>query len=128
MQASVICLRAALLIFILGLVVGLGMGMTQNFSLMPAHAHTNLAGFVVLFLFGLAYQAFPAMAAHRLARVQAWSAVLGAVVFAAGLMVKYGLHDERYEPVIVVGSLIFFASVLLFTWIAFAGTRSTAAA
>ncbi|MEX0590299.1 MAG: hypothetical protein WD207_04360 [Xanthobacteraceae bacterium] len=128
MNASVICLRAAILILIAGLAIGLRMGMTDDHSLMPAHAHTNLAGFVILSLYGLTYHAFPAMGAHKLARIQAWGAIVGAVVMSTGLVFLYGTGDQSYEPVVVIGSLIFFAGTLLFAWILFSGTRGSVAA
>lgn len=127
MSASVLCLRAASLILIAGLLIGLFMGMAHDHSLMPAHAHTNLAGFVVISLFGLTYRAFPAVGAHQLATAQAWIAIVGAIVMSGGLVAMYGTGNDAYEPVVVIGSLIFFVGVLLFAWILFSGTRATSA-
>ena len=45
-----ICLSAVVLL--VGMLAGIAMGIQQNFMLAPAHAHLNLIGGVLLFLFG----------------------------------------------------------------------------
>ena len=44
---------------LLGMAFGIFMGIEQDFTLVPAHAHLNLLGFVVMFLSALYYRAFP---------------------------------------------------------------------
>ena len=44
------CLSAVVLL--VGMLAGIAMGIQQNFMLAPAHAHLNLIGGVLLFLFG----------------------------------------------------------------------------
>jgi hypothetical protein len=43
----------SVVVLLLGMLAGIAMGITQNFMLAPAHAHLNLVGGVLLFLFGL---------------------------------------------------------------------------
>ena len=52
-----------------GMGLGIFMGIRQDFMLVPAHAHLNLLGFVVLFLSALYYRVHPQAAASRLAPV-----------------------------------------------------------
>jgi hypothetical protein len=54
----------------IGMLAGIAMGITQNFVLAPAHAHLNLVGGVLLFLFGLYYRLVPAAGTTALAKVQ----------------------------------------------------------
>jgi hypothetical protein len=49
------CLSAVVLP--VGMLAGIAMGIQQNFALGPAHAHLNLIGGVLLFLFGPYYKA-----------------------------------------------------------------------
>jgi hypothetical protein len=44
------CVGAVVLL--IGMLAGIAMGIEQDFALAPAHAHLNLAGGVLLFLFG----------------------------------------------------------------------------
>ena len=47
------CVSAVILLA--GMLAGIVMGIKQDFALAPAHAHLNLVGGVLLFLFGPAY-------------------------------------------------------------------------
>jgi hypothetical protein len=44
MKASVLSFRAAVTFLVAGLIWGLVMAISQDFSTMPAHAHLNLLG------------------------------------------------------------------------------------
>jgi hypothetical protein len=111
-------LRVSVLLIIVGMCMGIGMAMAQDFRLMPVHAHLNLVGFVSLFLAGLYYQAVPQAAASPLATWHAWLAVIGAVVFPIGIAVVL-LGGPQYEVFAIVGSLIVLTAMLLFAFIVF---------
>ena len=86
---------------------------------MPAHAHLNLLGFVALFLTALYYRAFPQAAATRLAKIQAALAVIGAVLFPAGIACVTLDDHRRYFPLVIVGALTVFAGMALFSLVVF---------
>jgi hypothetical protein len=50
-------------ILLVGMLAGIDMGIRQDFVLAPAHAHLNLVGGVLLFLFGLYYRVIPSAGA-----------------------------------------------------------------
>jgi hypothetical protein len=52
-------MRVSVAILLIGLVGGIAMGIAQEFRLAAAHAHLNLIGGVLLFLFGLCYRLCP---------------------------------------------------------------------
>ena len=70
---------------IAGMVLGIAMGMRQDFQLAPVHAHLNLVGFVSHCTFGLVHRAWPALRAGMIASVQFWLFVLGTPLFVAGI-------------------------------------------
>ncbi|HVV62052.1 MAG TPA: hypothetical protein VHD14_09895 [Pseudolabrys sp.] len=111
-------LRVSVVMILVGLALGIGMGITQDFRLMPAHAHLNLLGFVALFLAGLYYNAMPQAAATVLAQIQAWVSVIGAILFPVGIGLVL-LVGPQFEAAAIVGSLIVFAGMILFAWIVF---------
>jgi cbb3-type cytochrome oxidase subunit 1 len=111
-------LRVSVIMILVGLGLGIGMGITQDFRLMPAHAHLNLLGFVALFLAGLYYNAVPEAAATRLATIQAWVAVIGAVLFPVGVALVL-LVGPQFEPIAIIGSLIVLVGMILFAWVVF---------
>ena len=122
-------LRVSVVMILVGLGLGIGMGITQDFRLMPAHAHLNLLGFVALFLAGLYYNAVPEAAATRLAMIQAWVAVIGAVLFPIGVAFVL-LVGPQFEPIAIIGSLVVLVGMILFAWVVFrhgfGGSRRTA--
>lgn len=111
--------RLSVTIGLAGMALGIFMGIRQDFVLAPAHAHLNLVGFVTLFLSALYYRVFPQAAASRLAPWQAAISAVGAILFPVGIAcVLTGGHD-RFELIVVVGSLTVFLGMVLFTIIVY---------
>ena len=111
--------RISVSLGLIGIVLGIVMGIRQDFVLMPAHAHLNLLGFVTKFLSALYYRVAPEAAASGLARYQAIVSLAGAVVFPIGIAcVLLGGHD-RFEPVVVAGALTVLLGMALFAVIVF---------
>jgi hypothetical protein len=52
---------------LVGMILGIIMGATNNFQFMPLHAHINLIGFACHAIFGMAYRHWPTMKASNLA-------------------------------------------------------------
>jgi hypothetical protein len=117
--------RISVVLGLVGVGLGIFMGIRQDFSLMPAHAHLNLVGFVALFLTALYYRAVPQAAVTRLAKIQALLAIAGAILFPIGIAcVTLGDH-QRYLPVIMAGALAVFTGMALFTLVVFRASAVT---
>lgn len=108
----------SVVILLAGMLAGLVMGAQQNFVLAPAHAHLNLVGGVLLFLFGLYYRVIPAAGRMALARVQGWLHIAGAVLFPAGIAVVL-LKGPAYAAAPIAGSLIVLVAMALFVVVVF---------
>jgi hypothetical protein len=94
----------------LGMVMGIEMGISEDFTLSPAHAHLNLVGWVSLVLFGLAYRAKLA-SSGALAAIHYWVAAAGAIVLPIGIYVTI----VGNQPVIaIIGAILSLASMLIF--------------
>jgi hypothetical protein len=115
------CLSAIILLF--GMLAGIAMGIQQDFVLAPAHAHLNLVGGVLLFLFGLYYRLVPAAGATTLAKVQGWLHMVGSILFPAGVAVVL-LKGPSFETAPIAGSLIMVAAMALFVVIVFRFSRA----
>jgi peptidoglycan/LPS O-acetylase OafA/YrhL len=117
---SKIFLRVSVVMGQIGIILGLVMGIRQDFTLAPAHAHLNLVGFVVMFLAGLYYQAVPQASASVLAKYHAVIAIVGAIVFPVGIaMVSLGGSAVLVKS----GSVIVLIGASLFAIIVFRSTR-----
>ena len=113
----------SVVVLLVGMLTGIAMGMLQNFTLAPAHAHLNLVGGVLLFLFGLYYRLVPAAGTTTLAKVQGWLHMVGAILFPAGVAAVL-LKGPSVEAAPIAGSLIVVAAMSLFAVIVFRTARA----
>lgn len=111
------------LVLLVGMLAGIVMGIEQNFVLAPAHAHLNLIGGVLLFLFGLYYRLVPAAGKTTLAQVQGWLHIAGAILFPTGVAMVL-LKGPSFEAAPIAGSLIVVAAMALFVVIVFRSSRA----
>ncbi len=116
-------MRTSVVVLLVGMVAGIAMGITQDFTLAPAHAHFNLVGGVLLFLFGLYYRLVPAAGTSALAKWQGWLHIVGAILFPAGVALVL-LKGESLVAAPIIGSLIVTAAVALFAVIVFRTSRA----
>src|SRR3978361_591598 len=100
----------SVVILLVGMLAGITMGILQNFTLAPAHAHLNLVGGVLLFLFGLYYRLVPAAGTTTLAKVQGWLHMVGAILFPAGVAAVL-LKGPSVDLAPITGSLIVLAAM-----------------
>jgi hypothetical protein len=111
--------RTSVCLGLIGTSLGLFMGIRQDFTLVPVHAHLNLIGFVTLFLSAVYYRVVPEAAHDRLARYHAAVSVAGAVLFPVGIAgVLLGGHD-RFGAVVAAGAIIVLLGKILFAAIVF---------
>src|SRR5690348_5585447 len=96
--------KIALVYLVLGASLGIYMGISQDFVLMPVHAHILLAGWLTLAMAGVLYRLYPAAAGTRLAQAHFWLHNLGLPVFmvALGLMLS---GRATMPPVIATGAI-----------------------
>jgi hypothetical protein len=113
----------SVVVLLAGMLAGIVMGIQQNFLLGPAHAHLNLVGGVLLFLFGLYYRLFPAVGGTALARIQGWLHMVGGILFPAGIALTLGI-SHAWEPVPIAGALVMFAAMALFAVVVFRAERA----
>ena len=104
----------AVLQALVGMGLGIYMGISQDFTLAPAHAHNNLLGWVGMAIFGLYYALVPEVANRRVVFVHFWIALIGNILLPLGIgLVVLG----KGEIVSIVGSLIEVFSMLLFGFV-----------
>ena len=65
--------------------MGLYMGVSEDHSAMPAHAHLNFLGWVSLFLFGAYYRLHPELDRSRYAMAQVLIWIIATIVMAIAL-------------------------------------------
>ena len=107
----------AIIYALAGMALGIHMAMSNDHSQMPVHAHTMVAGWLMSSVFAFFYHLFPAAAASLLARVHFWLTAVSGIGLLIGLYFLLA-GNTAIEPVVAVSSMVFYASMLLFAFIA----------
>jgi len=94
-----------------GMTLGIVMGASHNFSMLPVHAHINLVGFACHSVFGLVYRGWPALKGSALAPLQFWIFVLATPTTLLGLY--FTLTGGPLLPTIL-GSVALLLGAILF--------------
>ncbi len=102
---------------ICGMTLGLYMAMSEDHLEMPVHAHIMVAGWLMSAVFGFFYHLFPTASLNKLANVHFWLHAVGIVVLTVSLYFLLA-GNNAVGPITGIASFVFFASMLLFAWIA----------
>ena len=102
-------LKIAVVYLFAGALLGLIMGITQQFVLAPVHAHLLLLGWASLALAGLIYHLDPAAAATLLARIHFWLHNIGLPEFMIALGMLLTGHDSAGPAVAISASVVLIA-------------------
>jgi len=114
--------KTAVLFLIVGIVMGLNMAISQDHSVIGAHAHCNLLGWVSMAIFGGYHALNPQKAEKRLAIIQYYVYTVGLVLLVPSLYLMLQ-GNVAVEPIVGISSFIVFAGVLLFAFIVFSGEK-----
>jgi len=117
-------LKIAVVYLFLGALLGITMGIFQNFALVPVHAHIGLLGWATLALAGVIYHLHLAAAKTRLAKLHFWMHNLALPVFMVGLSL-YLLGHPALMGVVVVAGLLLLISLGLFMVNVLSNVKST---
>lgn len=109
-----------ILFLVAGMAFGLYMGGTQDNRFIPVHAHLNLLGFVLMFLFGLGYQVWPRMQEGLLCRIHYFLHVIGVIVSMLAvywIMLDPVANGPTLGPVADGAAALTLVGVLLFAFL-----------
>ncbi|MBR0871124.1 hypothetical protein JQ633_12195 [Bradyrhizobium tropiciagri] len=115
------CVSVVVLLF--GMLAGIAMGIQHDFTLGPAHAHLNLVGGVLLFLFGLYYRLVPAAGSMLLAKIQGSLHIAGGILFPVGVAMVL-LKGPSLEAAAITGALMVIVAMALFAIVVFRTSRA----
>lgn len=106
-------IRIALVYMLAGLVMGLAMAISGDWTLMSVHSHVLLLGWMTMAVSGVVYFILPRCADRKLAAVHFWGHNIGLPV----MMISLALEQYGYdgvEPVIGIGSSVVLISLAAF--------------
>jgi hypothetical protein len=108
-------LKAAVIYFTIGVLMGITMGIIHDFRLTSVHAHVNLLGWVSMAIFGLIYHFYPQAATTKLAKIHFWFHNIGLPVMMVGIATQIITGSNAALPVAIIGSIVLVVGVILFT-------------
>ena len=117
----------AIIYALAGMALGIHMAISQDHSQMPVHAHTMVAGWLMSSVFAFFYHLFPAAAGSILARIHFWVTAVSGIGLLIGLYFLLA-GNPAIEPMVGISSMVFYASMLLFAFIALPAVYRTTAA
>jgi hypothetical protein len=111
------------LYLVAGMLLGIVMGIRQDFQLTPVHAHVNLVGFAAHSVFGLVYKAWPRLIEGAMAVAQFWLFVVGSPLLLLGIAIAVKTSNSALA---IVGAILVLLGALLFLVMSWRGLlRST---
>jgi hypothetical protein len=113
-SAGVIWIKLAVLYLMVGVSIGITMGVRQDFTLRPVHAHVNLLGWTTLALAGLIYSLFPKAGDSVLAKIHFWTMNLAMPVMLGSLAYMLLTGDMKIVPVLGVSEVTAAVSIVAF--------------
>ena len=114
MNVGLTLVKIAAIYMLIGVVMGVAMGISGNFSLSSTHSHILLLGWLTMSVSGIVYILIPGCNHNRLAMLHFWGHNVGLPVMTASLaLYVYGYTDA--EKTIGVGSVLILISLLVFT-------------
>jgi cbb3-type cytochrome oxidase subunit 1 len=113
-------IKIAAFYFMVGVLMGMGMSMTNDHSLTPVHVHLNLLGWVSLAIGGLIYHIFPEAETSKLGKTHFWTTNVGVPLMMSGLAIYALFQLETIALLliptggilIVIGTITFFINIL----------------
>ena len=101
-------MRIAAIYAMIGALMGSDLAGRGDYTMVPAHAHILVVGWLTLFVYGIFYYVFKNISMVRTAKVQAWTSIIG-----GGLMPMGMLLYNKAESTATLLAFIIPASVLL---------------
>jgi cbb3-type cytochrome oxidase subunit 1 len=106
-------LKIAVVYLFIAPLLGIMMGISQNFVLVPVHAHIGLLGWATLALAGVIYHLHPEAAKSRLAKLHFWIHNLALPVFMISLSL-YLMGHSAFMGIVEVAALLVLIGLGLF--------------
>ena len=126
-RISQLFFKTAVVFVVVGIGIGLQMSMSGVDSVVGAHAHINLLGWVTSAVFGGYYALNPAKAEGRLPLIHYGVYTAGVAVMVAALYFLL-LGNAGMAPIVAAASLVTLLGVLIFAYVVFTPARAGAGA
>lgn len=112
-RISAIFFTFGVVAMLVGMSLGMHMGASGDFTLVPVHAHLNLLGFVVMAVYGSFY-ALVKNFSEKLAWINFGFSAAGVLVMTPFLALMLSSGDESLEPFVGLGGALAMIGLIAF--------------
>lgn len=106
-------LKISVVYFVIGVLIGMYMSMTEKFTFTPVHVHIILLGWMSMALAGLIYVAFPTAAQTTMAKVHFWLHNISLPIMMIGLAFLVS-GAKNATPAVATGGTLLVLGVIVF--------------
>lgn len=112
-------LRIAAIFSLIGALIGSDMAGRKDLSLIPAHAHILVVGWLTLFAYAIFYYVFKNISMIKTAKLQAWTALIGGGLMPLGMLLYYQVENTATLLSFIIPASILLVAIVLFIIILF---------
>ncbi|WP_416143716.1 cytochrome-c oxidase [Planococcus koreensis] len=107
-------IKIASVFLLFGIVLGIYMGIAEDFKYGDLHAHINLVGWVTTGIYGLVYSFFPKIGSNKLAKTHFWLHIIGTPLLLGSIFLITINKMEAGMALGIPGALIVLLAVIIF--------------
>ncbi|GIP36914.1 hypothetical protein J31TS4_01940 [Paenibacillus sp. J31TS4] len=107
-------MRIAAIYSLIGALIGSDMAGRKDYSMIPAHAHILVVGWLTLFAYGLFYYVFKDLSMVKTAKLQAWTALIGGGLMPFGMLLYYKMQNMGTLLAFILPACVLLAAIVLF--------------
>ena len=112
-------IRIAAIYSLIGALMGSDLAGRKDYTMVPAHAHILVVGWLTLFAYGIFYYVFQNISMKKTAVLQAWASILGGGLMPLGMLLYYKEENTATLLGFIIPAGILLGAIILFVAILF---------
>ena len=112
-------IRVAALYSLIGAFMGSDIAGRKDYTMVPAHAHILVVGWLTLFAYGVFYQVFKKVSRVKTAKWQVMTSLIGGGLMPLGMLLYYKMENTFTLLAFIIPASILLLAILLFVVIVF---------
>jgi hypothetical protein len=112
-------IRVAAIYSLIGALMGSDIAGREDYTMVPAHAHILVVGWLTLFAYGIFYYVFKELSMKRTAKLHAWTSLIGGGLMPLGMLLYNKMESTATLLAFIVPAVILLVAIVLFIVILF---------
>lgn len=111
--------RIAAIYSLIGALIGADMAGRQDYSMVPAHGHILVVGWLTLFAYGMFYKVHKQVGYIRVAKLHATLSIIGGGLMPLGMLLYYKVENTATLLGFIIPASILLIAIALFVFLLF---------